>query len=882
MSSTTLKKSIIWNKDMEYKALRVIISGGGTGGHIFPAISIANKLKELNPDTEILFVGAEGKMEMEKVPAAGYKIVGLPILGLQRQLNLHNIVNDLKVPFKVFQSIREAGRIIDSFKPDIAIGVGGYASAPLLWQATRKGIPSLIQEQNGFAGLTNKIVGRKAGCICVAYEGMERFFPADKIVMSGNPIRSDIVPATAQMVLEGMEYYGLDPQKDHLLIVGGSLGSGTLNKAMKHWIEQGCPGGDNVEIIWQCGKYYKKGIEAFMAGRNLPFIHYTDFIGRMDYAYAVADVVISRSGASTVSELCAAHKASIFVPSPNVAEDHQTHNAMALVNKDAALMVRDAEAPERLMPTALALLRDEARIQQLEANIAKLALTNAAQVIADEAYKLVDVPSISLTENRGYARSTEGTSTNEGAYSLVPASELEGTGTEGDNPKRVYFIGIGGIGMSAIARYYKFKGLEVSGYDRTPSDLTKELEAEGIAIHYEDRPDLVPSEKDGTLVVYTPAIPDDMGELVFVRENGYRLVKRSRVLGEIARGQRCLAVAGTHGKTTTSTLAAHILTASGEGCSAFLGGISKNYNTNLLTSKTPTVVAEADEFDRSFLQLFPEVAVVTAMDPDHLDIYGTEEAYRQAFKDFAAQVSGTLIAKLGLPLTAQDTPAKILHYHYNDPKADFHARNIVPDELGYFSFDLVWPGGVLEGMRTNVPGWLNVENSVAAAALCLTYGLAPEKVREAIASFQGVRRRLDVHVNRPGCTYIDDYAHHPQELATAISSLKEIFPTRKMTAIFQPHLFTRTRDFADDFAQALSGVDKLILLDIYPAREEPIPGVTSDIIFDKVTAPEKVLLKKEELMDYLAHEPVDVLVTFGAGNIDRFIGPITDMLEKRL
>ena len=533
-----------------------------------------------------------------------------------------------------------------------------------------------------------------------------------------------------------------------------------------------------------------------MPGRRQWFIHFTDFIGRMDYAYAVADVVISRSGASTVSELCAAHKASIFVPSPNVAEDHQTHNAMALVNKDAALMVRDAEAPEQLLPTALALLQDEARIQQLEANIAKLALTNAAQVIADEAYKLVDVPSISLTENRGYARSTEGTSTNdntslpsnegpvssgEGAYSLVPASESEGTGTEGDNPKRVYFIGIGGIGMSAIARYYKFKGLEVSGYDRTPSDLTKELEAEGIVIHYEDRPDLVPPEKEGTLVVYTPAIPDDMGELVFVRENGYRLVKRSRVLGEIARGQRCLAVAGTHGKTTTSTLAAHILTASGEGCSAFLGGISKNYNTNLLTSKTPTVVAEADEFDRSFLQLFPEVAVVTAMDPDHLDIYGTEEAYRQAFKDFAAQVSfkdfaaqvsGTLIAKLGLPLTAQDTPAKILHYHYNDPKADFHARNIVPDELGYFTFDLVWPGGVLEGMRTNVPGWLNVENSVAAAALCLTYGLAPEKVREAIASFQGVRRRLDVHVNRPGCTYIDDYAHHPQELATAISSLK--------------------------------------------------------------------------------------------------------------
>ena len=375
---------------MTYKAIRVIISGGGTGGHIFPAVSIANKLKELNPDTEILFVGAEGKMEMEKVPAAGYRIVGLPIVGLQRQLNWKNLVNDAQVPFKIARSIRLAKKTIREFKPDIAIGVGGYASAPLLWAATRLRIPALIQEQNGFAGLTNKILGKRVQSICVAYEGMERFFPADRIVLSGNPIRKEVsVPATPEKREEAMAFYNLDPEKKHLLIVGGSLGSGTLNKAMKAWIGAGCPGGEGVEVLWQCGKYYKKGVDAFMEGRDLPAVRYSDFIASMDLAYAAADVVITRSGASTVSELCAMGKAAIFVPSPNVAEDHQTHNAMALVRKDAALLVKDAEAEAKLLPTALRLLQEPDRIATLEQNILKLALTDAAQVIADEAYKLI-------------------------------------------------------------------------------------------------------------------------------------------------------------------------------------------------------------------------------------------------------------------------------------------------------------------------------------------------------------------------------------------------------------------------------------------------------------------------------------------------------------
>ena len=448
--------------------------------------------------------------------------------------------------------------------------------------------------------------------------------------------------------------------------------------------------------------------------------------------------------------------------------------------------------------------------------------------------------------------------------------------------KNAYFIGIGGIGMSAIARYFKFKGLNVAGYDKTESELTDTLQKEGIDVHYVDNVDFIPKDIENTLVVYTPAIPHDLKELKYVMDNGYNVFKRSKVLGEITDGERCLAVSGTHGKTTTSTLTAHILDESGEGCSAFLGGISKNYDTNLLMSHTPTVVVEADEFDRSFLQLHPEIAVITAMDADHLDIYGDLEHVHEAFKAFASQVSGTVIAKLGLDITSKDTNAKILRYHYNDPKADFYARNPQPDKLGYFSFDIVWPGGVIEGVKCGTPGWVNVENSVAAAAICLTYGLKPQAIKHAIGTFQGVKRRLDIHVNTEKISYIDDYAHHPKELSTAISSMRDIFPGRKLTAIFQPHLYTRTRDFADDFAAALSKVDKLILLDIYPAREEPIPGVTSEIIFDKVTAPEKVMLHKEELMGYLEKEPVDVLITFGAGNIADFIAPITELLEKRI
>ena len=445
--------------------------------------------------------------------------------------------------------------------------------------------------------------------------------------------------------------------------------------------------------------------------------------------------------------------------------------------------------------------------------------------------------------------------------------------------RNIYFIGIGGIGMSAIARYYNVKGFSVSGYDKTPSPLTHALEAEGISVHYTDDVSFVPKDKENTLVVYTPAIPKDMGELVYVQDNGYRVIKRSRMLGEIASGQRCMAVAGTHGKTTTSTLVSHLFTDSGEGCSAFLGGISKNYDSNLLTHDNDVIVAEADEFDRSFLQLFPEIAVITSMDPDHLDIYGDEAHIVEAFKAFASQVSGTVIVKYGLNINSNDTKARILTYAYDNPAADFYAE---PLEDGHFN--LHHPGGVIEDCVVGIPGWVNIENGVGASAIALTYGIAPEKIRAALASFSGVKRRFDMQLNEDGLVYIDDYAHHPNEIAAAISSIKGRYPEYRYTAIFQPHLYTRTRDFAGEFAEALSLADRVILLDIYPAREEPIPGVTSEIIFDGITSPEKILIRKDELLEHLEGlrlEGKEIFITLGAGDIDRLVGPIGKLLKGK-
>ena len=363
---------------------RIIISGGGTGGHIFPALSIAASIREICPEAEILFVGAEGKMEMEKVPAAGYRIEGLPVAGLQRKLAASNLL----LPFKVLKSVRMAKKIIHTFKPDVAVGVGGYASAPLLWSASRMGIPTLIQEQNSYAGLTNKILGRKASRICTAYDGMDKFFPADKIILTGNPIRKEIRHTTQQDKEEGYSYFKLDPRKKTILVVGGSLGCRTLNDSMKKWIsDDGTKAG--YQVIWQSGGWYNDSVAEFLKKHPADNVRNFDFIKRMDLAFAAADVVISRAGAGTISELCVAGKATIFVPSPNVAEDHQTHNAMALVRKNAAYMVRDDEAREKLMLKAEELLADDKRRAEFESNILVLGRKDAGRTIAEEVLSLI-------------------------------------------------------------------------------------------------------------------------------------------------------------------------------------------------------------------------------------------------------------------------------------------------------------------------------------------------------------------------------------------------------------------------------------------------------------------------------------------------------------
>lgn len=434
--------------------------------------------------------------------------------------------------------------------------------------------------------------------------------------------------------------------------------------------------------------------------------------------------------------------------------------------------------------------------------------------------------------------------------------------------------------MSAIARYFKHAGCNVSGYDRTPTKLTAALEAEGIRIHYEERPDLIPTEIDETLVIYTPAIPAQMKELVMVFEKGYRVVKRSRALGEIASSQKCLAISGTHGKTTTSTLLAHILNHSGEGCNAFLGGISKNYHTNLLLSKNPVLVAEADEFDRSFLQLFPDIAAITSCDADHLDIYSDHDHVKGAFREFASQVKEALVVRKGVDVEFE-TKARIYTYSY-DEQADFYASEIKVDECGYFHFTLHYPMGEIEDCTVGIPGWINVENGIAAAAVALLHGTSPQMVKSALATFSGVERRFDIHLNTPKCSYIDDYAHHPKEISAAISSIRNIFPGRRLCAIFQPHLFTRTRDFYREFAESLSALDELILLPIYPARELPIEGVSSEMILELVTIQDKKIVSKEELMKELESRDIDILITLGAGDINTFIEPITELLNKRI
>lgn len=444
----------------------------------------------------------------------------------------------------------------------------------------------------------------------------------------------------------------------------------------------------------------------------------------------------------------------------------------------------------------------------------------------------------------------------------------------------IYFIGIGGIGMSALARYFRHEGNAVAGYDRTETPLTLKLETEGIAVHYEDDVNQIPEEfrnPETTHVVYTPAVPAAHTELQYFRDNGFQVIKRAAILGLLSRDKWTMAVAGTHGKTSTSTMVAWFNTVgSGEG-DAFLGGVSKNFGSNMVLGTGDRLAVEADEFDRSFLQLHPQAAVITAADPDHLDIYGTKEEFERTFAQFADQVTDTLILKKGVNIPTRHAYKR---YSLDDPQTDYYARNIRLQEGGYYSFDIVTPEQVIEGCTLGVPGLINVENCVAAVALVSQRGFDKDKLKEAISSFRGVARRFDFWVNTPRKVYMDDYAHHPEELRAMISSVRKMFPGRHLTVAFQPHLYTRTRDFQTGFSEVLSLADRVILIPIYPARELPIEGVTSRIIYDAITT-EKELVEKERLVERLRELPTDVVVTAGAGDIDQLCSAVAKTIEAK-
>ena len=452
--------------------------------------------------------------------------------------------------------------------------------------------------------------------------------------------------------------------------------------------------------------------------------------------------------------------------------------------------------------------------------------------------------------------------------------------------KSVYFVGAGGIGMSAIARYFLHLGIIVAGYDKTPSNLTKDLEKEGMLIHYDEDVEKIPTAcKDAasTLVIYTPAIPQEHKELTFFRENGFTIEKRAQVLGTLTRTHKGLCVAGTHGKTTTSTMCAHIMHQSHVDCNAFLGGISKNYGTNyILSDKSDYVVIEADEFDRSFHWLRPWMSVITATDPDHLDIYGTKEAYLESFRHYTEliQPNGALIIHKNLEMKQNVQPG-VKVYEYSLNEGDFHAENIKIDN-GEITFDFISPIENIEGVELGQPVPINIENGVAAMALAQLNGCTAEEIKQGMKTYEGVERRFDFKIKNDKHVFLSDYAHHPKEIYQSVKSIRELYKTRKITAIFQPHLYTRTRDFYKDFADSLSMLDEVILCDIYPAREEPIPGVTSKLIYDNLEpGVEKSMIHKEDVLDLVKNRDFDVLIVLGAGDLDNYVPQMAEILKQK-
>ncbi len=822
---------------------RIVITGGGTGGHVFPAISIGNALEPFIGRKNLLYIGAKGKMEMDKVPEAGFTIKGLPVRGITRLFSLAGLL----LPIRLLVSVVQAFFILVRFRPKAVVGVGGFASAPALVVAKLLGIPIVIQEQNSIPGKVNRYFGKRASLICTAFPGMERHFGGRRVVMTGNPVRSELSGA-GQLRAAGCEYFGLNKEKPVVLLIGGSQGARSMNLAM----ELALPGlvQAGIQVIWQTGKVFHAQAEALIKERSLSGVVALPFIREMDMAYGAASLVVARAGALTIAEIALTGRPSILVPFPFAAEDHQSVNASAVARLGGAKLLPDNKVKEELADLILTLINDPGSLQKMSRQVQKMGSFGADTCIAKMVRDVI------------------------AGYNLYQRDYMIGS----DNVKKVYFLGAGGIGMSALVRWFLMKGVVVHGYDRTPTPLTATLEREGAKLHYNDRPDLIPSDTD--LVVITPAIPSSLQERRAVLELGVPVMKRAELLGMVSRAMKTIAIAGTHGKTSTSSLVTHLLQTAEIPVTAFIGGITKSNNSNFVFSEgSRYLVVEADEFDRSFLHLAPDFSVITSTDADHLDVYETHDQMKQAFARFGA-LNGQQPLMAGP--TANLTLSRPLHrYSASGEDVPWRAENIVDEGLSV-RFDLVLDGEVWPGMVLGIPGRHNVENAVAAAAAAQWAGASKQAITEGLASYRGVVRRFDIQIDRDDLLYIDDYAHHPRELDACIASVKKVRPGKPVTGIFQPHLFTRTRDFANEFAASLEQLDNIILLDIYPAREEPIPGVSSQMILEKIKHQNKTLIPKEEVVDHLAKNPPEVLITMGAGDIDTIVPDIADLFKKEV
>ncbi|MFW9929608.1 MAG: UDP-N-acetylmuramate--L-alanine ligase [Candidatus Thorarchaeota archaeon] len=851
--------------------MRILLSGGGTGGHIYPAIAIAQALKKQNPNHEILFIGAKGKMEIDIIRKAGFNLAEIWIDGFRR----FSIFKNLLLPVKLIYSYFKSRKILKYFDPDIVVGTGGYVSAPVLSAAIKMGIPIVIQEQNAVMGLTNRSFIKRASKIFVAYEDLYTSLNKKykNIILTGNPIREELINSkiTKRTAIKNFE---LDPKKKCILVLGGSLGAKTINNSILENISYFLE--NDIQLIWQTGKYYYKNILSNISKRfynkklkkseneeNLKTIFEKIKIMPFNSAYTVADVVIARAGAITISELAFKKKPTIFVPSPNVTNDHQNKNIANLLKNNAILSLSDKNASKNIVENIEILLKDKSKQRELLKNFRELSLSNANKIIIDN---IVNIPHdiFSLSNDQFFKK-----------Y------------------KYAYFIGIGGIGMSSLAKLFKEKGINVFGYDKNPSEIINELKKINISTGFEDAVRFMPREiLDNireTIVIYTPAIPEKNEILNYIKEKEYALFKRSEILKKLTKDKFTIAIAGTHGKTSITAMIAHVLYECKENMLALVGGIVKKYNSNLIfrndNNANSIFVIEADEYDKSFLNLHPNISLITSLDPDHLDVYKNKAGLEEGYKEFINLLDnqGKLIINIDAykkiwKKIRKEILSNAISYSLNEDKADVMAENI-GFYKSYTKFDYIRENLKIKNMKFPIWGYHNIENVIAVITICDLLGLNRKSIIQALETFPGIKRRFDYILNTYNCIFINDYAHHPTEIDVLLNSLKIMYPNKKLTVVFQPHLYTRTRDFSKEFAKTLSQANKVILLPIYPAREEPIKSVSSKLISNKIKIKDKKISSKEDLVKNILEDGIpELLITVGAGDIDELVEPIKNAI----